>query len=119
LLNNREFYLDCKFNQKFQDEIKKMNFRFDYNKKVWIAKLENYKEIVEKLKSIKLDRYDIKYGKPIPDKVLTLLEGTLKYDECKVSLTPTLKQEFVDRLFPYQREGVKFGIKRDGMYFCF
>lgn len=116
LLNNKEFYIDFPFNQRLINEIKALNqARFERTKKVWIFRLENYQETLDKLAAIKLDRLIIKLGEGFPKHVLEILEDSLRYDTIKVDLEskPTLKN-VLKRLFPYQKEGVIFGVKREG-----
>ena len=121
LLNNREFFIDFKYNQQFINEIKKINVRFDFKKKIWVLKLENYKTDLEKLKLIKIERTEIKFGEGFPDHVLSTLADTLKYDEMKIRLEDNQflnasSTNMLERLFPYQKEGVKFGVRREGIF---
>lgn len=116
LLNNKEFYIDFQFNQRLKDEVKRLNpVRFDTIRKVWIFKLENYQEVLDKLAAIKLDRLIVKLGEGFPKNVLDILHDSLRYDTIKVDLEAKVNlKNVLKRLFPYQREGVIFGVKREG-----
>ena len=115
LLNNKEFYLDFRFNQRLIDEIKKLHpVRFHVTKKVWIFKLEKYEELLIQLRGIRLDRLDIKLGEGFPSNVQDILKDSLRYDTIKVNLEMKICPEMLKRLFPYQKEGVIFGVKREG-----
>lgn len=115
LINNREFYLDFRFSSKLIDAVKKFqSARYDAVNKRWVFKLEHYKEICDALKKLQIDRLKLKINPGFPDNVLTILQDTLKYDEMKVNLEEKISHSVIEKLFPYQREGIKFGIRREG-----
>lgn len=115
LISNREFYLDFKYSSKLIDAVKKFpSARYDAKNKRWVFKLENYKDICSELKKLKIDRLNLKIKSGIPENVLTILQSTLELDEIKVELTSRIPSDVLEKLFPYQREGIKFGVRREG-----
>ena len=116
LLSNREFYVDFKYNQKLVDEVRRLkSARFDGAQKKWAFKLEHYEEIMSALPKIKLDRLTVQLGEGFPKDVLDLLEDSLKYNQIKVNLEANRNVKVIlNRLFPYQKEGVMFGVRREG-----
>ena len=65
--------------------------------------------------AIKLDRLIVKLGEGFPKNVLDILHDSLRYDTIKVDLEAKVNlKNVLKRLFPYQREGVIFGVKREG-----
>lgn len=116
LLNNREFCADFKYHVKLVEEVRKLKgARFDGTQKKWAFKLEDYEEITKALGAIKLDRLTIQLGEGIPKNVRDILADSLKYNQVKVDLgVNKYLPRVLERLFPYQKEGVMFGVRREG-----
>lgn len=115
LLDNREFYLDFRYNSKLVEAIRKIKSpRYDPTNKKWIFRLQDYKEVLESVRKLRIERVKIELGEGFPDDLLKLLEDSLQYNKVKVLLEEKLTREFIGQLFPYQKEGVRFAIKREG-----
>ena len=92
-------------------EVKKMpTSMFDQETKTWTVALEDYIKLIEGLK--RLEGSVVLDANSVPARVISFMlsERISK----PVDLSERLPQQFIDNMFPFQREGVKFAIRRSG-----
>lgn len=77
--------------------------------KVWSFSIKDYNHIIQQLKS--LSEIDIKFENLIHDSVIKCL--TKEYNQT-IDLKDNLDENFINSLYPFQKEGIIFGIQRNG-----
>ncbi|KPM08552.1 SWI/SNF subfamily A-like protein [Sarcoptes scabiei] len=87
--------------------------QWDPISKKWSLSIEDYTEIINRLKSIESKDIEIKYENLIPDLVIKAIADNAARSK-KIDLSEKFDSEFIKTLYPYQREGIIFGIQREG-----
>lgn len=84
---------------------------YDPNERKWTIDISDYANCVSLLKTIGNTELDTN---SVPARLVSLIQTNSKFNEIKVNLLDKFDQEFIDKLYPFQREGIKFGIQRNG-----
>jgi len=114
LIDNEKFSLNFKYNAKLIQVVKTYeSASYDSLNRQWVYNLKFYQKIDQSLRKLYVNGLELKIETGIPHRVITLLADTHKYNEMNVNLEDKIKS-IVGKLFPYQREGVKFAVKREG-----
>lgn len=113
LKSNKRFELLIPFDPEVVTICRKIQSKeWDPNTKNWSFDIKDYKELMNELKSI--PSVEVKFGDAVPEPVLVTLTKVRNKDKQHVDLKERLSTELVDELFPFQREGVLYGIEREG-----
>jgi SWI/SNF-related matrix-associated actin-dependent regulator 1 of chromatin subfamily A len=84
---------------------------YDPKTKKWDVALSDYKNLIEQLKQ--LDGGGIVLdAESVPTRVVSFIISEQK--DQPVDLSERLPHHFIENLFPFQREGIKFAIRRNG-----
>lgn len=85
--------------------------RWDPVTKNWSFSIKDYQNILSKLRALK--HLDIKYLEMLPENVMKQLVD-IESKKCDIDLSERFNSKFLDSLFSYQRDGIIFGIQRQG-----
>jgi SWI/SNF-related matrix-associated actin-dependent regulator 1 of chromatin subfamily A len=113
LKSNKRFELLIPFNAEVVTICRKIQSKeWDPDSKNWSFDIKDYKELMNELKCI--PSVEVKFGDAVPEPVLVTLTKARNKDKPNIDLKERLSSELVDELFPFQREGVFYGIEREG-----
>lgn len=89
---------------------------FDQTIKKWKIGVKEYLPLVKKLDELKKSE-QLKTSistESVASSVISLIVSSSINNTKDIDLSERLDQDFINNMFPFQREGVKFGIKKEG-----
>lgn len=89
---------------------------FDQKNKRWKICISEYLPLVKKLNDLKKSGELVTSiaTESVPSSVVSLIVNGSTANDKEIDLTEKLDEEMIKKMFPFQREGVKFGIRRQG-----
>ncbi|KAI1295546.1 SWI/SNF-related matrix-associated actin-dependent regulator of chromatin subfamily A-like protein 1 [Halotydeus destructor] len=90
--------------------------RYEQTKKCWSVDIEDYKSLLLKFKSIETAKFKIEHEDIVCVKLVAKLVNvrrTLEKQK-KIDLLERLSRTMCQKLFDFQKEGIQFGISRNG-----
>lgn len=113
LVSNKRFKLMVNFNADVVPILRKIESKeFDIKTKFWSFDIKDYKKLMNEL--LDIPSVNIRITDSVPDSVLVILTKMRNTNNITIDLKERLSSELVDELFPFQKEGVLFGIRREG-----
>ena len=115
LLDNLRFMVRVDYEEEIIKKFRNYEGRqYDPVKKTWSFPLKEFERFMADIKELKKQNFDISFDKNIPESLTKKLLEYKNIHNVKIDLSERLESDFYDKLYPYQREGIIFGIKRDG-----
>lgn len=115
LLDNLRFMVRVDYEEEFIKKFRNYEGRqYDPVKKTWSFPLKEFERFMADMKELKKQNFDISFDKNIPQSLTKKLLEYNNIHNVKIDLSERLESDFYNKLYPYQREGIIFGIKRDG-----
>ena len=113
LLSNKRFEMDVGFNREVIDIFRRVESR-DWNPttKKWSFDINDYKNILNELKN--LCSAEIQFTDTIPERIMNTLVEARNRPKDAIDLSPKLGPKLMERLYSFQSEGIKFGIRSGG-----
>lgn len=78
----------------------------------WTIHIDDYPNFMNALKAI--GDHVVVDAASVPARVVSLIQSHMQYHDVEVDLLEKFDQQFLDSLFPFQREAIIFGIQRNG-----
>lgn len=113
LKSSDTFAITCQYQSDITSVFRRIQgMQFDLKTKEWTFPIAIYRELMRQLKE--LNSVKIEINDPLPEQVIdALVKANEKYAG-EVDLTERLTPEFIESLFPFQKEGITFAVKRGG-----
>ena len=113
LESNYRFSVSMQFNSEVNKIFGNINSKtWDPKTKKWSFLLYDMENLMAKLRELK--HLHINFTHTIPKELIGALVTAKERSKVVVNLADRLEQMFIDRLFPFQRDGIIFGIQREG-----
>lgn len=100
------------FKENIIHEIKNLKTaKYDPKERKWTIDVSDYAKLIEalnKLGGVEID------SDSVPPRVVSLIQSHSEIRDVQVDLKDKFDDSFLDKLYPFQREGIKFGIQRNG-----
>lgn len=111
LISTNRFSIHSEYNSQLNSIFKTIDSkRWDPDSKKWSFLIKDFENILSQMKKLDLK---LEFIDSIPEAVInTLIESQSKKED--VNLEDRLSKEFIDGLYDFQREGIIFGIQRNG-----
>ena len=114
LRSNERLSLKFPFDTSINQEVKKLpTSTYDPETKAWSVAIEEYVSLIEMLKRLESSGVGMDPDS-VPPRVVSFVLSEKNNMNKNINLRDRLPQRFVDGLFPFQREGVKFAIRHEG-----
>lgn len=109
------FAVDFKFSKALIDAVRQLpGAKFDGEDKLWYFSLESYKDTMKRLSQIRLDRIRVVIGEKLSEEAISVVVDSRKFDQVPVNLNDTLPSSILNKLFPFQRDALVYGLRRGG-----
>ncbi|RWS25243.1 SWI/SNF subfamily A-like protein [Leptotrombidium deliense] len=82
--------------------------------KIWTFDISVYREIIETLSGLKKLNIKIEFSDRVPSSVIVALKQQRTQSEMNIDLSQKLNAKFISDMYDFQKEGVQFGISRNG-----
>lgn len=113
LLCQTRFVISCPYDKDLNEIFRKApTFLWDPKTKRWSFSVQDYFPLIQQIKTV--SNLGIRFENEIPNTAINaLIEANQKRDVA-IDLTERLEENFVEQLFPFQKEGIKFAIRHEG-----
>ncbi|OTF71458.1 SWI/SNF subfamily A-like protein [Euroglyphus maynei] len=115
LLDKSRFLVELAYEEEIIKKFKRYETRqYDPVKKTWSFSLKEFSQFMTDMKELNRKNLTIVFEKSLSEALIKTLIENQNMRKIPIELTERLESDFYDKLYPYQREGIKFGIQRDG-----
>ena len=117
LVPDNRISLGFGYNARVVDAIKRnvLSARYEREKSCWTIHVDDYMKTIETLNELKTAGLDLEVDKDsVPARVVALIKNQISKRDTQVNLADRIDQEMIDKMFPFQREGAKFAIRKNG-----
>lgn len=106
--------LEFGYNARLVDAIKSLNTT-KWESPKWTVHVDEYLKVIETLNDLKNNGLNVEVDNDsVPARVVALVKNEINKRTSEIELSERLDQAMIDKMFPFQREGAKFAIRREG-----
>ena len=106
--------LEFAYNVRVVEAVKKLTTaKYERDSCRWTVHVNDYLGAIETLNGLKSGGMDVEVDSDsVPARVVALVTNEMNNRDSEVNLGDRLDQTMIDKMFPFQREGVKFAIRK-------
>nr|XP_027199849.1 SWI/SNF-related matrix-associated actin-dependent regulator of chromatin subfamily A-like protein 1 [Dermatophagoides pteronyssinus] len=115
LLNKSRFHVEFTYEEEIIKKFKHYETRqYDPIKKTWSFSLTEFSRFMTDMKELNGKNIMIVFEKSLSESLIKILIENQNMRKLKIDLSEKLDDDFLSKLYPYQRDGIIFGVQRNG-----
>ncbi|KAH9419386.1 SWI/SNF- matrix-associated actin-dependent regulator of chromatin sub A-like protein 1 [Dermatophagoides pteronyssinus] len=115
LLNKSRFHVEFTYEEEIIKKFKHYETRqYDPIKKTWSFSLTEFSRFMTDMKELNGKNFIIVFEKSLSESLIKILIENQNMRKLKIDLSEKLDDDFLSKLYPYQRDGIIFGVQRNG-----